>query len=201
MADHHEFGTGNSYRVRASSDRTFGIVFGAIFSLLAIHNAWRAGANWPWCVAVATAILVVSWIRPSLLAPLNRLWTRLGLLLGRIVTPVVLGVIFFLGVTPIAALARIPGHQERTLMARGHALGNVGNHLGNAAHDVRRKELVGMKHAQKNLSAGSDVRGGIIRIMNEQGSGVGACRCARLPALFASFRGNSNLSSTIVQKQ
>jgi hypothetical protein len=38
-----------------------------------------------------------------------------------------------------------------------------------------------MKHAQKNLSAGSDVRGGIIRIMNEQGSGVGACRCARLP--------------------
>jgi hypothetical protein len=57
-----------------------------------------------------------------------------------------------------------------------------------------------MKHAQKNLSAGSDVRGGIIRIMNEQGSGVGACRCARLPALFASFRGNSNLSSTIVQK-
>jgi hypothetical protein len=109
MADHHEFGTGKSYRVRASSDRTFGIVFGAIFGLLAIHNAWRAGANWPWCVAVATAILVVSWIRPSLLAPLNRLWTRLGLLLGRIVTPVVLGVIFFLGVTPIAALARILG--------------------------------------------------------------------------------------------
>jgi len=55
-------------------------------------------------------------------------------------------------------------------MARGHALGDVGNNLGNAAHDVGRKDLVGMKHAQKTCPLFSDVRGGIIRIMNEQGS-------------------------------
>ena len=55
-------------------------------------------------------------------------------------------------------------------MARGHALGDVGNNLGNAAHDIGRKDLVGMKHAQKTCPLFSDVRGGIIRIMNEQGS-------------------------------
>ena len=86
-------------------------------------------------------------------------------------------------------------------MARGHALGDVGNNLGNAAHDIGRKDLVGMKHAQRTIRWFPTSGGGIIRIVDEQGSDVVPAADARSPGAFASFRGNSNPSSTILAKR
>ena len=79
------------------------------FALLAGYLAWKGSTWWPLPLAAAPVFLILALTRPALLAPLNRAWTRLGLLLGAIVAPVVMGVIYFGLITPMALLARLLG--------------------------------------------------------------------------------------------
>lgn len=105
---HHEFQPGHG-AVAASSDRSFGLVFAGVFTLLALYTGWHGGRASPWLIGIAALFLAVALIRASLLRPLNTLWMKLGLLLGAIVNPIVLGLLFFLVFTPIGALARLLG--------------------------------------------------------------------------------------------
>lgn len=63
----------------------------------------------------AALFLVAALVRPSLLAPLNKAWFELGLLLGKIVSPIVLGAIFFLLITPVAICSRFFGRDQLRL--------------------------------------------------------------------------------------
>jgi len=63
----------------------------------------------PWCFAASGVFLFVSWIRPSLLDPLNRAWAAIGRLLGKVVNPVVTGLLFYLVFTPAAIVLRWMG--------------------------------------------------------------------------------------------
>jgi saxitoxin biosynthesis operon SxtJ-like protein len=104
----HERIVGNE-AVEGSSDRSFGFVFAAFFAIVAFLPLLSGKpARW-WSVAPALAFLVVALIRPALLQPLNWLWTRLGLLLGKIMTPIVVGIIFYGVITPIGLLKRAFG--------------------------------------------------------------------------------------------
>jgi hypothetical protein len=95
--------------VGGSSNRSFGLVFVVFFTIVAGISAWRHGWMWPWAAGLAVAFLAVSFTVPDLLTPLNRAWTKLGLLLGRIVAPIVLGLLFFLSVVPIGLIMRVRG--------------------------------------------------------------------------------------------
>jgi Saxitoxin biosynthesis operon protein SxtJ len=88
------------------SDRSFGLVFTGVFILAAILPALHHGRVRPWALAVAAAFLVAALLRPSVLRHLNMVWFRFGLLLGKVVTPVMMGLIFLVAVTPIAVLRR-----------------------------------------------------------------------------------------------
>ena len=91
------------------SHRVFGWVMAFVAALVAIW-AWRHGQSWIWWPAgIGLGFATVATLRPALLNPLNRLWMALGHLLGRIVSPIVMGLIFFGVVTPIAMLARWRG--------------------------------------------------------------------------------------------
>lgn len=105
---HHEFHDRHE-APEGSSDRGFGYVFAGFFALLAAWSLWRGGQAWMWLGALSTGFLLVALLRPALLAPLNKLWMRFGLLLARIVNPVVLGLLFFVVFTPIGLLARLLG--------------------------------------------------------------------------------------------
>lgn len=105
---HHEFGA-SFEEIETSSDRSFGLVFTAFFGLLAAYFAWHRNKWLPAPLALSTAFIIVTLTRPALLAPLNWAWTRLGLLLGAVMAPVVMGIIFFGVVTPIGLLARLVG--------------------------------------------------------------------------------------------
>lgn len=95
--------------VRSGSDRSFGLVFVAVFALLAVLAGAR-GSGWVWVWGGASfVVLAVAVTVPRLLAPFNHLWMRFGLLLHRIVQPVVLGLLFFVTVTPIGLLMRLTG--------------------------------------------------------------------------------------------
>ena len=103
--DTHERMVGNE-AVEGSSDRAFGMVFAAFFALAAFLPLLSGKPVRWWAAAPALAFLVVGLARPVLLHPLNRLWTRLGQLLGRVMTPIVVGIIFYVVITPIGLLKR-----------------------------------------------------------------------------------------------
>ena len=95
--------------IRGSSDRTFGLVFAAaalLFGLAPLrhHNHVRL-----WSVGLAALFLGVALLRPSLLHTFNRWWTRLGLLMGRVVNPIVMAILFFVVFTPVGFLLRLLG--------------------------------------------------------------------------------------------
>ncbi|NKB57497.1 MAG: hypothetical protein GKS00_14320 [Alphaproteobacteria bacterium] len=95
--------------VKGSSNRSFGIVFATVFAILALWPLLRgADPRW-WALGLAGLFLFAAIAFPKVLTPLNRLWMRFGLLLHRIVNPLVMALLFFLVVTPIALIMRLLG--------------------------------------------------------------------------------------------
>jgi hypothetical protein len=101
-----------------SSDRGFGYVFAVVFALVGawplIH--WQTPRWWAFGVAAAFAVLAL--VRPQILHPLNRVWLALGRLLHKVVSPLVMGLVFFLTVTPTGWLLRLRGKDVLSLKRR-----------------------------------------------------------------------------------
>lgn len=95
--------------VKMGSERAFGIVFAIVFALIALWPLLGGGGVRPWAAATGAAFLGAAFLAPRALRPLNVLWFRFGMLLHRIVSPIVMGFLFFVTVTPIALLMRALG--------------------------------------------------------------------------------------------
>ena len=95
--------------VKSSSDRSFGIVFAVVFAVIGLWPFLFGGMVRWWSLAIALGFAAVTIARPGLLAPLNRLWFRFGLLLNSIVSPIVMGLLFYLIITPFALFMRLTG--------------------------------------------------------------------------------------------
>ena len=101
-----------------SSDRSFGFVFAGVFALIACWPLVRfAPPRW-WALGIAVVFAFVALARPQLLHLLNRAWLALGRLLHRMVSPLIMGMIFFLCVTPIAWIMRLRGNDVLSLARR-----------------------------------------------------------------------------------
>lgn len=92
-----------------SSNRSFGLLFAALFGLAALWPLLHHAAIRFWSLGVAAAFLAAALVVPSVLALPNRLWSRLAMVLNRIMTPVMMAVLFFLVVTPLAFAMRLAG--------------------------------------------------------------------------------------------
>jgi hypothetical protein len=108
-----------SGKVKASSDRGFGLTVGGILVAIALFR-WlfgAAGLNWLTLVMglIGLALVIVALVDASRLAPLNRAWTKLGLLLFRVVNPVVMFLIFVIAIVPTGLLMRLAGHDPMRL--------------------------------------------------------------------------------------
>ena len=101
-----------------SSDRSFGVVFAGVFALIACWPLWSAQSPRWWALGLAAAFAVAAVIRPQILRPLNRAWLALGRLLHLVVSPLVMGAIFFLCVTPIGWVMRRRGKDVLSLARR-----------------------------------------------------------------------------------
>jgi hypothetical protein len=93
--------------IEGSSDRSFGFVFTVLFFVLALSPMRKGRPMRVWMLVVSALFLLVSLIAPALLAPLNKVWTRFALLLGKITTPMVLGLVFYGVFTPAGYLLRL----------------------------------------------------------------------------------------------
>lgn len=97
------------HTVRGPSDRNFGLVFTAFFVLVCLAPLRRHQPVRVWALVPALAFLLVTAVRPGLLRPLNKAWMQLGHLLGKVMTPIVTGLLFFLVFTPAAIVMRLSG--------------------------------------------------------------------------------------------
>lgn len=95
--------------VKGGTDRGFGLVFAGFFAIMAALSWWRGHAAWHYTLPIAAAFLVVALTFPKILAPLNKLWLKFGLLLYKVMNPLVLGLLFFLTITPIGLVMRMTG--------------------------------------------------------------------------------------------
>jgi hypothetical protein len=105
----HEHTPRHASPVPSSSDRSFGLVFAAVFLIVALYPLLHAAGIRLWAIAVSGVFLLLALLLPQVLAPANRLWTKFGLLLHTIVSPIALGILFFLVVTPTGLLMRLFG--------------------------------------------------------------------------------------------
>ena len=96
-------------KIKISSNRSFGIVFFVVFFIIAIFPLLNGGSIRIWSVVLSIIFLILGLINSSILYPLNKIWFKFGILLGKFVSPIVLGVIFFFVVTPIGILMKILG--------------------------------------------------------------------------------------------
>ena len=93
--------------IKIGSNRSFGIVFFIVFLLIAIYPLINQGEIRVWSVLISLLFLILGIINSKVLSPLNKVWFKFGIFLGKIISPIVMGIIFFLVVTPIAFLMRI----------------------------------------------------------------------------------------------
>ncbi len=92
---------------KTSSDRSFGLVFWAFFLIVAMLPLVNGQHVRLWAIGASLAFGGIALMAPEILAPLNRIWTKIGQLLHRFVSPITLGVLFFGIVTPTALFLRI----------------------------------------------------------------------------------------------
>ena len=102
------------------SERSFGLLFTAVFAgmgVYGLYKGWILGAIVAWFI-ISLVVALVTVLAPRTLAPFNRAWFHLGQLLGKIVSPIVLGIIFYGLLTPVALIARAFGRDELKLRPR-----------------------------------------------------------------------------------
>ena len=95
--------------IKISSNRSFGIVFFIVFLLIALYPLIHSEEIKFWSIIISLIFLVLGLLNSKILAPLNKLWFKFGIFLGKIISPLIMGIIFFLVVTPIGILMRLLG--------------------------------------------------------------------------------------------
>jgi len=95
--------------IKIGSNRSFGIVFFIVFLFIALYPLINEENFRLWSLVISLIFLVLGLINSQILTPLNKLWFKFGILLGKIVSPIIMGIIFFFVVTPIGFIMRAIG--------------------------------------------------------------------------------------------
>ena len=94
--------------VEMGSEKSFGLVFAVVFAIIALWpTVFHGNSPRIWALIVAAIFLVLAFVAPQVLKPLNKLWFKFGMLLSKIMAPIVMGIIFFITVTPIGLIRRM----------------------------------------------------------------------------------------------
>ena len=108
----------NLYRdehVDGSSERVFGLTFAGLFFVIACWPLFRGEPLRWWAIGVGAVIALIAMTKPDLLSGPNKLWMKLGILLGKVVSPIALGVLFYLVFTPLGVVMRLAGKDSLQL--------------------------------------------------------------------------------------
>jgi len=95
--------------VKIGSNRSFGIVFFVFFLLISLYPLLHGADAKLWLLIVSVIFLFLGLINSRILTPLNKIWFKIGIILGKIVSPIIMGIIYFLIVTPIGLIMKLFG--------------------------------------------------------------------------------------------
>ena len=93
--------------IKISSNRSFGIVFFIVFLLIATYPLLKGNDVRVWSLLISFGFLILGLMNSKILSPLNKLWFKFGLILGKIISPLIMCIIFFVVVTPIGVVMRV----------------------------------------------------------------------------------------------
>ena len=93
--------------IKIGSNRSFGIVFFTVFLIIATYPLIDNGEIRKWSLILSLVFLILGLLNSKILYPLNKIWFKFGLLLGKLVSPLIMAIIFFLVVTPTGLLMKL----------------------------------------------------------------------------------------------
>ena len=97
----------NQNDVKIGSNKSFGIVFFIVFLLISLYPLINQENIRIWSLIISFIFLILGLLNSKILNPFNKLWFKFGIILGRIISPIVMSIIFFFVVTPIALLMKL----------------------------------------------------------------------------------------------
>ena len=100
---------------KTSSNRSFGIVFFIVFLFISLYPLTYSGEIRVWSAIISFIFLVLGLFNSKILTPLNKYWFKFGIFLGKIISPMIMGIIFFLVVTPTGLIMRLLGRDVLNL--------------------------------------------------------------------------------------
>ena len=96
-------------KIKISSNKSFGIVFFTVFLIIAIWPLLNGYEIRYWSLIISIVFLILGILNSKILTPLNKTWFKIGILLGNIISPIIMSIIFFLVVTPTSFIMKILG--------------------------------------------------------------------------------------------
>jgi len=105
--------------IKISSNKSFGIVFFIVFLLISFYPLLDNESIRLWSFVVSLIFLILGILNSKILSPLNRAWFKFGVLLGKVISPIIMGIIFFLVVTPTGFIMRLLGKDVLNLKFSG----------------------------------------------------------------------------------
>jgi len=94
-------------KIKIGSNRSFGIVFSIVFLIIALYPLLNNDSVKIWSIILSLVFFILGMLNSDILAPLNRIWFKFGMILGGIISPIVMGLVFFLVVTPTSLILRL----------------------------------------------------------------------------------------------
>jgi hypothetical protein len=95
--------------INISSNKNFGLVFFIFFLIITIYLFTKSGDINKWSLIISIIFLILGLLNSKILSPLNKIWFKFGIILGNVISPIIMGIIFFLIVTPTSIIMRILG--------------------------------------------------------------------------------------------
>ena len=94
-------------KIKLSTNKNFGLVFFLIFLIFSLFPIFQSGNIRIWTIIPAITFLILGLLNSPILTPLNKIWFKFGILIGNFISPIVMGLVFFIIITPIALIMRI----------------------------------------------------------------------------------------------
>jgi hypothetical protein len=94
-------------KIKIGSNRSFGLVFSIVFLIISLYPLVNDDSIRIWSIILSLIFLILGLLNSNILAPLNRIWFKFGIILGGIVSPIIMGLVFFLVVTPTSLILKL----------------------------------------------------------------------------------------------
>jgi len=97
----------NENNYRKSTEKSFGIVFSIVFLIISLYPILENKPLQIWALVISVVFFIASFLAPQILKPLNKIWFRVGIIMGSVISPIIMALVYFIVIMPIGLIIRI----------------------------------------------------------------------------------------------